>query len=490
MTTRDPVHQLQQCIGGEWLPSTGTQTFAVTNPSTGQILHPSVPIGTAEDAQRAIEACKAAQPIWAKKSAPERAKCLSAMARVIREHAEELAVSLSKEQNKQIDLAKAEVGYAADYFDYYAGLARVYHGDIINSDSAYENIYIHKFALGISVGIIAWNFPIFVMARKLAPALLAGCAVIVKSSEVTPLTPALLVKYWLLENDPDIPKGVFSLLSGLGTTVGQALVSSPQVDIISMTGSLSTGKKIMRAASENMTKVSLELGGKAPAIVCADADIALAVSSIVQSRTAYTGQICNSCERVYVQEEIAEAFTYMLVEAMKGVRIGDPNDECDCCGLVSLAQLEKVEAMVNRAVADGAKVLCGGHVIPGPGFKYACTVLVNVKQGSEIVQEEIFGPVLPVLTFSSLDEAFDLANDSKYGLTSSLFTTSADIVERSKRELLFGETYVNRESFEAIQGFHAGARSSGIGGADGRLGLEEYLATHVVYQRYNESAGN
>ena len=343
------------------------------------------------------------------------------------------------------------------------------------------------------MGICPWNFPVFVMARKLAPALVTGNTVVVKSSEVTPLTCARLAELWTASDDEKMPpKGTYSVITGLGSTVGAALVSSPLVDIVSMTGSVATGKAIMKSAAEHMTKVSLELGGKAPAIVCADADLDLAVKGIVASRICFSGQVCNCCERVYVHESIKTEFLNKLVAAMESVKVGAPADDgVDICGLVSSMQFDKVKGMVDRAVAGGAKVECGGDTIPaGPKYAYQPTVLTGVKQSDEIVQEEIFGPVLPVLTFKTLDEAFDLACDTKFGLTSSIYTTNVDIAERAKNELRFGETYVNRENFEAIQGFHAGMRQSGIGGADGKHGLEEYLASHVVYVRRDPNAGN
>ena len=257
-----------------------------------------------------------------------------------------------------------------------------------------------------------------------------------------------------------------------------------------MTGSVATGKAIMKSAAEHMTKVSLELGGKAPAIVCADADLDLAVKGIVASRICFSGQVCNCCERVYVHESIKDAFIGKLTAAMEAVKVGAPGEDVDICGLVSSMQFDKVKGMLDRAVAGGAKVECGGGPLTNVGYGFAPTVLTNVKQSDEIVQEEIFGPVLPVLTFKTLDEAFDLACDTKFGLTSSIYTTNVDIAERAKNELRFGETYVNRENFEAIQGFHAGMRQSGIGGADGKHGLEEYLASHVVYVRRDPNAGN
>ncbi len=296
---------------------------------------------------------------------------------------------------------------AQEYFDYYAGWARIYEaGEIISSDDPNEIIYLHKIPLGVSVGICPWNFPVFVMARKLAPALVTGNTCVVKTSEVTPLTCARLAELWTESDDAAMPpKGTYSVITGLGSTVGAALVSSPLVDIVSMTGSVATGKSIMKSAAEHMTKVSLELGGKAPAIVCADADLDLAVKGVLASRICFSGQVCNCCERVYVHESVKEAFLQKLVAAMEGtsqcpmtcsrrihigVKVGAPADDgVDCCGLVSSAQFDKVKGMLDRAVAAGAKVECGGGPLPNVGYGFAPTVLTNVKQSDEIVQEEV-----------------------------------------------------------------------------------------------------
>ena len=474
---------LKQCVGGSWVESSSKATIDVEDPTTGALIG-KVPEGTAADAHAALVAAKEAQPAWAKTAPAARGEALKAMARVIRANRVELAELLASEQAKVAGLAQVEIDFTAEYFDYYAGWARIYEaGEIISSDDPNEHIYLHKIPLGVSVGICPWNFPVFVMARKLAPALVTGNTVVVKSSEVTPLTCARIAELWTASEDAAMPpKGTYSVITGLGSTVGAALVSSPLVDIVSMTGSVATGKAIMKSAAEHMTKVSLELGGKAPAIVAADADLAVAVAAVVASRIRFSGQVCNCCERVYVHASVYEPFVAKLVAAMEAVHVGAPRDAAaDCCGLVNAAQRDKVDGMVRRAVAAGAVARCGGRPLPGPGYKYAPTVLTGCAQGSEIVQEEVFGPVLPVLAFGSLTEAFALANDSKFGLTSSIYSSSVDVVERARAELRFGETYVNRENFEAIQGFHAGMRQSGIGGADGKHGLEEYLASHVVY---------
>eukprot|EP00565_Helicotheca_tamesis_P005659 CAMPEP_0185723562 /NCGR_PEP_ID=MMETSP1171-20130828/365_1 /TAXON_ID=374046 /ORGANISM="Helicotheca tamensis, Strain CCMP826" /LENGTH=434 /DNA_ID=CAMNT_0028391283 /DNA_START=327 /DNA_END=1631 /DNA_ORIENTATION=- len=429
---------------------------------------------------------KQAQPAWAKKASVQRAEILKKMASIIRENRLELIDILVKEQAKILPLATVEIDVTAVYLDYHAGLARSIEGEILPSDNVGEHIYVHRAPIGVSVGICPWNFPFFVMARKIAPALLAGCTVVVKSSEVTPLTCfrfAELMTEAIEAGELELEPGVLSILTGYGSTIGEALTNSPVPDIISMTGSTAVGQQIMANAAKHMTKVSLELGGKAPVIVMEDCDLDKTVDAIVASRVIFTGQVCNCAERVYVQSSIYDKFLEKLVAKMESCEVGAPRDEPApaCCGFVSKAQLDKVVGMVDRAKEAGAKVHCGGSAIDGPGYRYSPTVLTNVDQKSEIVQKEVFGPVLPVMSFDTFDEALELANDCEYGLSSSLFTNDYRLIERARTELLFGETYINRFHFEAIQGFHAGWRKSGLGGADGKHGLLEYLSTKVVY---------
>jgi lactaldehyde dehydrogenase/glycolaldehyde dehydrogenase len=320
----------------------------------------------------------------------------------------------------------------------------------------------------------------------MAPALVTGNTIVVKPSTETPNNAFEFAK---LVAKSSLPKGVFNLISGRGSVVGKALASHPKVGMVSLTGSVEGGVQVMRAAAENVTKVSLELGGKAPAIVMQDADLDLAATSIRNSRIINTGQVCNCAERVYVHESVADEFTEKVTTAMKLTRFGDPLQEpdLDMGPLVSRNQLEQVEAAVQQAIKDGAKLVLGGLRTDRPrGFFYPPTVLTNCRQDAAIMQKESFGPVLPIATFSHLDDAIDMANDCEYGLTSSIYTQNIDVVMRACNELRFGETYVNRENFEAMQGFHAGWRKSGIGGADGKHGLEEYLQTHIVYLDYNQ----
>ena len=244
----------------------------------------------------------------------------------------------------------------------------------------------------------------------------------------------------------------------------------------------------MRAASSNITKVSLELGGKAPAIVMQDADLDLAVRAIRDSRIINTGQVCNCAERVYVHDSIAEEFVKKITAAMQQTKVGDPFEAgIDMGPLVNRAQLDRVETAVKQAIKDGAELVLGGERAEfDSGYYYQPTVLTNCRQETDIMRKEIFGPVLPIATFTDLDEAIDMANDCDYGLTSSIFTKNLDAAMRASNELKFGETYINREHFEAMQGFHAGWRKSGIGGADGKHGLEEFLQTRVVYMNHDQ----
>jgi len=469
----------QQYINGEFKDAGTNEVIDVLNPFSEKVIA-QAPKGGVADAEAALAAASTAQPAWAAKTASERAGYLKQMATLIRENRVELAQILMEEQAKVQSLAQVEIDFTADYFDYYAGWARIYEGEIIQSDRPKENILLFRQPIGVVVGICPWNFPFFVMARKVAPSLLTGSTIVVKPSSETPNTTFEFAK---LVSRLDLPRGVLNIVSGSGSTLGNALVESPLTGMVTLTGSVEAGQKIIAATAQNITKTSLELGGKAPAIVCADADLDLAVKAVVDSRVIFSGQVCNCAERVYVDKKIAPEFIDRLTKAMSKVTYGDPAANPDMSCQVSKDQLEKIEVMVERAKQDGAEVLTGGSRptdMPS-GYFYKPTLLTNCRQDMEVIQQEVFGPVLPVMTFDDLDQAIALANDSEFGLTSSIFTTNINNVMRACNELKYGETYVNREHFEGMQGFHAGWRKSGIGGADGKHGLYEYLQTHVVY---------
>jgi len=466
-------------IDGQFVTWQGEAWIDVVNPATEALIS-RIPDGTADDARKAIDAATRAQPGWEALPAIERAGWLRKIAAGIREQAREISALIVEEGGKIQQLAEVEVAFTADYIEYMAEWARRYEGEILQSDRPGENILVFKRALGVTTGILPWNFPFFLIARKLAPALITGNTIVIKPSEFTPNNAIAFAK---IVDSIGLPRGVFNLVLGRGETVGQELAGNPKVAMVSMTGSVGAGEKIMAAAAKNITKVCLELGGKAPAIVMDDADLELAVKAIVDSRVINTGQVCNCAERVYVQKGIYDRFVNRLGEAMKAVQFGNPAERNDIAmgPLINAAALERVEQKVALAVQQGAKVVLGGKAVEGKGYFYPPTLLLDVRQDMTIMHEETFGPVLPVVVFETLEEALKMANDSDYGLTSSLYTQDLNVAMKAIKGLKFGETYINRENFEAMQGFHAGWRKSGIGGADGKHGLHEYLQTQVVY---------
>lgn len=461
-----------ESVGGEGIP--------VLNPARDTVIS-EIPDSSPEAVDQAVAAAKKAQAAWEKLPAIQRAGYLRQISAKIRENADEIARVISEEQGKILPLATVEAHFTANYIDYMAEWARRIEGEIVQSDRPGETILLFRQPLGVVGGILPWNFPFFLIARKMAPALITGNAIVIKPSEETPNNAALFAR---LVTETELPEGVFNIVYGRGGTTGRAISLHPDVKMVSFTGSVETGSKIMADCAKNITKVNLELGGKAPAIVVKDADLDLAARCIKQSRVLNTGQVCNAAERVYVDKSIAEEFVEKLSAEMKATRYGDPlgNDELDMGPIINKAGLTKIDDLVKGALAAGAECVLGGKAADlGAGNHYEPTVLTNCRQDMEIIQKEIFGPVLPVITFDDLDQAIDYANDTVFGLTSSIYTTNLNTALRAANELHFGETYINRENFEAMQGFHAGHGRSGIGGADGKHGLLEYTQTHLAY---------
>lgn len=473
------MKELKMYIDGKFVENTSGKWINVLNPSTEDVIS-KMPDGTIDEVKKAIDVAEDAQSAWEKTPAVVRGSYLIKIAEGIRKREKELTDIIVREGGKTQALAQVEVLFTADYLEYMAGWARRYEGEIIQSDRPNESIFLFKKAIGVTTGILPWNFPFFLVARKAAPALVTGNTIVVKPSQQTPENAYVFAQ---IVDEVGVPKGVFNLVYGRGSVIGNELASNSKVGLVSLTGSVSAGQQTMAAAAPNVTKVSLELGGKAPAIVMDDADIDLAVKAIIDSRVINTGQVCNCAERVYVHSKVKDVFLDKLVAGMKAVKVGDPSNikELDMGPLIDAAALTSMEEKVAKAVKQGAGILCGGKRIGKKGYFFEPTVLVNVTQKMDIIQEETFGPILPVVEFTDVNDAIAWANDCEYGLTSSIYTQNLDLTFKLIRSLKFGETYVNRENFEAMQGFHAGWRKSGIGGADGKHGLEEYLQTHVVY---------
>ncbi|MBR3520958.1 MAG: aldehyde dehydrogenase [Prevotella sp.] len=473
------MKELKMYINGKFVESSNGKWIDVLNPSTEEVISRQ-PEGTIEDVEVALDAARSAQKEWARTPVCERAVYLTKMADGIRKREQEFVEIIMREQGKTRNWASIEVGATIAYFDYMASFARHIEGEIVESDNRGEKILITKKPIGVVAGILPWNFPFFLIARKAGAALIAGCSIVIKPAQ---LTPENCCEFAKIVDETGLPAGLFNVVTGKGSVIGNALAGSPKIDIVSVTGSVGAGESIMKAAANNITKVSLELGGKAPVVVFPDADLELAAQAILDSRIGNNGQICNNAERLYVHKDIKEKFTEMLKAKFAAVKVGDPfsADDIDMGPLVEKKALESVQAKLDKAIAQGAKVLVGGHRVGDKGYFFEATLLDNCRQDMDIIHEETFGPVLPIVEFSDIDQVIEWCNDCEYGLASSVFTNDINTAARMVRELEFGETYINRFHFEAIQGFHAGVKKSGIGGADGKHGVEEYLRTHVTY---------
>lgn len=475
-------------INGKLVEGTGKEIIN-RNPATEEILS-EFNGATNEQLREAIDLAYESQKKWEKLAAIERARYLKKVSSLIRERGDKIARIITMEQGKLLRDAKVEVDFTADYIDYVAEWARRIDGEIIQSDRRNENIFLYYKPIGVVAGIVPWNYPFFVFARKMAPALLAGDTIVIKPSSETPNNAHEFSKILV---DAGLPPGIVSVIFGSGRDVGANLVKNKHIDFVTFTGSIEAGQEIMRNASSNVAKVSLELGGKAPAIVMDDANLEQTVNYVVNSRIVNTGQICNDVERVYVHERIEKKFEDYLAERFKGIKVGIPLDQgVDMGPLINAEAQTKVESMVSKAVKEGGKLIAGGKkkTVGGKGFFFEPTILTDVDQKSEIMQKEIFGPVIPIRSFHTLDDAIEMANDSEAGLTSSVYTNDINVALRAANEIKFGETYINRENFEAMQGYHSGWRKSGIGGDDGKHGILEFFNTHVVYLQYDKEAGS
>ena len=484
------MRQYELFINGKFIPNGSRKMIQVLNPATEEVIS-EVPQATEEDVQAAVDAAYEAQKSWAKIPAIQRAGYLRELAQLVSENLELFAQTTAEENGKLIGQARDEAGWLPEYINYYAGMARHIKGEIITSDRPNENIFLYKRPIGVVAGIMPWNFPLFLIGRKMAPALIAGDTVVLKPSSDTPNGAYEFAK---LVAKSSLPAGVINVITGSGSVVGNALACNPKVAMVSMTGSTDSGRKIMKAAADHIAKVSLELGGKAPVIVMDDCKLDETVQHVFNSRFIYNGQVCNCAERIYVQEGIAPAFIAKMTAKIKAATYGDPikNPDATIGPQINKKQQEHIDELVQSAIAEGATLVCGGKkaMVNGKGYYYEPTLLVDCRHEMRIMKEEIFGPVMPISTFKTLDEAIEKASDCIYGLTSSIYTQNTDVMMRAMNEIHFGETYVNREHFEAFQGFHAGVRQSGNGGDDGEHGLDECMETQVCYVAYDPKAND
>lgn len=472
-------------INGEWKNSGDGSTISKYNPSTGKLLY-RFPACTKNDAKEAIDAARDSWEKWNNIGSVKRAAILYRARDRIAKRRKELEEILITENGKVAKESKEEVDGVIDQIGYYAEFARKITGDIVEGSGNRRKILQYKVPYGVAVAITPWNFPAAMVARKLAPALLTGNSVVLKPSSDTPGSAEWIVRMFV---ESGVPKGVINLITGKGSVIGDYISSNRNVGLITMTGSTTTGQRIMEKASSNMAKLILELGGKAPFMVWKDANIRNAVRTFLWAKYWNVGQSCIAAERLYVHEDVYDRFMKGIVSATKRLSVGDPRN-ADMGPLINESALKSVSSFVDSARKDGYRITVGGSrsAMRGrfrKGYFYQPTIIDDVKQNSRLFQDEIFGPVIGAAKVSSIDELFMAANDSKYGLASYLFTEDYRLMMRASEEIRFGELYINMPGPEASQGYHTGFRLTGQAGEGSKYGIEEYLKPKNVYIDYS-----
>ena len=476
---------MKMYIGGEWVDSSSGELIEKHDPSTGRVIE-KFPSGTRQDVDRAMDSAEESWEKWYELGSVKRSRILYRAIELIAGSRKELEKILVTENGKVPVQAAEEVDGVIDQIQYYAEFARKIYGEIVEGDSFERKIFQYKVPYGVVVAMTPWNFPAGMVARKLAPALLTGNSVILKPSSDTPLSAEWIVRKFL---DAGVPKGVLNLITGRGSEIGDYMVSHPKVSLITMTGSTETGQRIMEHASRNMSKLILELGGKAPFMIWKDADLGNAIKSLVWAKFWNSGQSCIAAERLYVHEEIYDSFMKRFVEVTKRLKVGDPS-KSDMGPLINRNALETTESFVEGARSEGMKVLYGGKrpKLDDPfkdGYFYEPTIIADAGSGSRLFTDEIFGPVIGAAKVSDPDDLIREANNSRYGLASYLFTRDHELIFKASEKIRFGELYVNMPGPEASQGYHTGFRLTGQAGEGSRHGVEEYLKLKNVYVDYS-----
>jgi acyl-CoA reductase-like NAD-dependent aldehyde dehydrogenase len=435
--------------------------------------------GSLHQVDQAVEAAKQAFPSWRRVPASERAAMLHEVARRLRQDLEPLAVELSRETGRSIRKNRGYVEWSAQCFDYYAELARHYRGRVIPSPESSQFSVVLKVPLGVVAAIVPWNYPLLLLAWKLASALAAGNTLVVK-----PATYTSWVSLGFAHLFDHLPPGVINFITGSGREVGDRLVRHSDVRMIAFTGSTEVGQQIMRLAAKDMKHVHLELGGKDPLIVCADAELEPAARAAVWGAFLNAGQVCTSIERAYVEKPIYPTFLERVLDLTRNLVIGPGIDpESEVTPMIRPSERDKVDQQVKAAVNKGAKVLTGGRIptVPERGYFYEPTLMTDVTEEMEIMKEETFGPVLPVVAVENFEQAIELSNQSQYGLGATLFTNDARKVKRYMEEIEAGNVWVNDPIIDNLAGPFGGMKRSGIGRELGEEGLMEFFETKHVH---------
>jgi succinate-semialdehyde dehydrogenase / glutarate-semialdehyde dehydrogenase len=468
----------QQCyINGQWLDADNKATIPVTNPANGNVLGHVPKMGTAET-RLAIEAANAAWPGWRALTAKERGAILRRWFDLLVANQDDLAKLMTAEQGKPLAEAKGEVAYGASFVEWFAEEGKQVYGDTIPQPRGDQRLVVIKEPIGVCAAITPWNFPIAMITRKVAPALAAGCVVVVKPAGLTPFCALALAD---LAERAGIPKGVFNVITGDTKAIGAELTSNPLVRKLTFTGSTSVGAMLMKQCSDTIKKMSLELGGNAPFIVFNDADLDAAVEGAIASKYRNSGQTCVCSNRLLVQDEVYETFSAKLVEKVKQLKVGNGMEPGVTQGpLIDQAAVEKVEQHIADALAKGARVVAGGkrHALGGTFFEP--TVLVDVTSAMAVAKEETFGPVAPLFSFHTEEEAVHMANDTEFGLAAYFYTRDIGRVWRVAEALEYGMVGINTGLISNEVAPFGGVKQSGLGREGSKYGIEEFLVVKYL----------
>jgi succinate-semialdehyde dehydrogenase / glutarate-semialdehyde dehydrogenase len=475
---RDPDLFIERClIGGEWVQADDRATISVTTPGDGMHLGTVPSLGSAET-RRAVDAAAAALPAWRAKTAKERARILRRWFDLCLDSQEDLARILTLEQGKPLAEARGEIAYGASFIEWFSEEAKRVYGDVISAAKADQRIVVLKEAVGVVAAITPWNFPNAMITRKAGAALAAGCTVIVKPASATPFSALALAK---LAERAGVPAGALNIVTGPAALIGRELTTHPAVRKVSFTGSTEIGRVLLASSAATVKKVSMELGGNAPFLIFADADLDRAVAGVIASKFRNAGQTCVCANRIFVESAIYDAFAAKLRDTVGALRVGDGLEEGVAIGpLINAAAVEKVEEHIEDAVTRGAAVLLGGkrHALGGTFFEP--TILTNVAPGSKLMVEETFGPVAPLIRFTDEREVVAWANDTEFGLASYLYTRDLGRAWRVAEALECGMVGVNEGLISTEVAPFGGIKQSGIGREGSKYGIEEYIEIKYV----------
>jgi len=470
---KDPTLLRQQAyVAGEWIAADDAVTAEVTNPANGKFLA-RVPMMGAAETRRAIRMAAAVQQAWRKTTARERTAVLQRLAALMHANKDDLALIMTSEQGKPLAEAAGEIVYAASFIEWFAEEARRVYGETIPAPASDRRIVVVKEPVGVCAAITPWNFPTAMLARKVGPALAAGCAMVVKPALQTPLSALAFAE---LAVRAGVPAGLLSVVTGSAKAIGGELTANPTVRKLSFTGSTEVGRTLMRQCADTVKKLSLELGGNAPFIVFDDADLDAAVEGAMISKFRNAGQTCVCANRIYVQRAVAQAFSAKLVAKVKALKVGNGLESGVTQGpLIDENAVLKIEEHIADALAKGAQVLTGGKRHPLGGTFFEPTVIAGVTAGMQVAREETFGPLAPIFVFDTEDEAIEIANDTEFGLASYFYSRDVGRIWRVGEGLEYGMVGINTGLISTAEAPFGGMKQSGLGREGSKYGMDDYL---------------